>query len=130
MTATNVAQIDNDLNIENYIRFDNVKVLIDENYTFSRVINDTILHFTKQSRISVKGINYYWIKYTAQNNSGYDKKFALWTMPLFDSKLYSFNEDKKNWQSVRGGEQVANNRTHFKYMPRVPIWLNLLQQTT
>lgn len=116
VTATNAAQIDNDLNVETYTLFNNVRVLIDENYTFSQVINDTTLHFTKQPRISVKGIDYYWIKYTVQNNSGYDKKFAIWTMPLFDSRLYFFNKDKKSWQSVRGGAQLANNRNYFPYL--------------
>jgi two-component sensor histidine kinase len=120
MVANNgFAQIDYDLNKDEYTPVDNINVLIGKNYSFSQILNDTSLQFTKQPRISVKGIDFYWIRYTVQNHSAYDKKFAIWSTPAFDSELFYFNVDKKTWQSVRGGVLVANKKTLFRYMPCV-----------
>jgi two-component sensor histidine kinase len=118
-SAITSAQIDNDLSIDAFSSYNNVKVLIDHNYTFSEILNDTNLRFTQQQRISVKGIDYYWIKHTVQNKTAYDKKMAIWTTPSFHSKLFFFDENTKKWKTVVGGEMVANNKTTFKYMPCV-----------
>ena len=115
-SITVFAQIDYSLNDEGYKVVENATILIDKNYSFSQILQDSTLHFSKQSEISVKGIENYWIECTVKNNSAYDKSFAIWSSPYFDSKLYYFNEDKKNWQSFRGGEMVDNNKTIFKYV--------------
>uniref|UniRef100_UPI0040492BF7 histidine kinase dimerization/phosphoacceptor domain -containing protein n=1 Tax=Flavobacterium sp. TaxID=239 RepID=UPI0040492BF7 len=109
------AQIDSDLSFENYESFENLKVLLDKNYTFSEILNDTNLHFTRQQRISVKGMDYYWIKFTVQNKTAYDKKMAIWTTPVFETTLYFFDEDKKSWHSNVSGVMVADEKNVFKY---------------
>lgn len=118
-TLSTSAQIDNDLIFGKHYSHGNLNVLIDKNYTFAEILKDTSLHFTQKKRISVKGIDYYWIKYTVQNKTAYDKKYSIWTTPSFHSKLFFFDENKKTWQSVVGGELVSNERSQFKYMPVV-----------
>ena len=111
-----VAQVDGILKSDDYTILGNVNVLVDKNYSFLEILNNKSLHFEKTSKISIKGIDFYWIKYTLKNNSAYDKKYAIWAFPSFDCILYSFNEDNKKWQETKGGEMVANNQTRFKYM--------------
>ena len=114
-----VCQIDDTLPNDNYRILENVNVLVDKNYSFLDILNNSNLRFIKSKKISVKGIDFYWIKYTVKNNSAYDKKYAIWAFPWFDNTLYSFNHDSQKWTQTKGGEMVANNRTAFKYMPCV-----------
>ena len=115
-TQSGFAQVDHTLKSDEYTVLDNLNVLIDRNYSFSQILNDSTLNFKKLKQISAKGVNFYWVKYTIQNNSAYDKRFAIYGFPLFDVSLYSFNEDHKNWQETKGGSRFANNRTQFKYV--------------
>lgn len=96
-----------------------VKVLIDENFTLNEILNNPKLSFEETSKISVKGIDYYWIKYTVQNNTPYDKNYAIWVTPSFNFELNYFNEVTQQWESTVGGELIANNRDRFKYTPCV-----------
>ena len=114
-----VAQVDGVLKSDTISILDNLNVLADKNYSFSQILNNRSLRFTKAKKILVKGLNFYWIKYTLKNNSAYDKNCSIWAYPWFDCTLYSYNENSKNWQQTKGGEMVANNQTRFKYMPCV-----------
>lgn len=118
-SITTFAQVDLSLNNEKFKVLEHPAVLIDNNYSFLEILKDSSLHFSNQSEISVKGIENYWIKCTVKNNSAYDKSFAIYSSPYFNSRLYFFNEDKNNWESVSGGEMLDNNQTIFKYVPCV-----------
>ena len=97
----------------------NANVLIDKNYSFDEILHNKALVFKKTKQISPKGIDYYWIKYTVQNNNAYDLTLAIWVFPPLYNTLYFFNENKQQWHYVTGGEKVSNNTTNFRYMPCV-----------
>lgn len=119
MTANVLAQVDYYITTNQITQLDTVNVLIDRDYSFQEILSNRDLQFTKQSKIKIKDIDNYWIKCTVATNFAYDQTFALWTLPKFASELYYFDKGLKKWQSVKGGEMVANNSTLFKYMPCV-----------
>ena len=106
-----------DVKNDKYTFLNNLNVLIDRNYSFLQILNDSNLRFAKAEKISVKNVNFYWIKHTVKNSTAYDKKIAVWAYPAFDCELFYFDENTKKWQSVRGGELFANNKTVFKHTP-------------
>lgn len=102
------AQVDHYIETDQFSWLDTVAVLLDNNYSFQEILSNPDLEFTKKTRISVKDVTHYWIKCKVATSFAYDKKFTVWTSPMFDSELFFFNEDSNTWQSVKGGIFIAN----------------------
>ena len=117
--STVFSQVDFVIETDQLSKLENVPVLIDQNYSFEEILNNPALKFTKQSHISVKDIQFYWIKLNVATNFAYDKSFFIWATPTFNNRLFYFDEDTKKWQSKRGGDLIANNRTIYKALPCV-----------
>lgn len=111
-----VAQVDHFIESDQLSKLDTVAVLIDEDYSFEDILTNPDLEFTKQTKISVKGITHYWTKCKVNSNFAYDKTFAVWTTPEFDTELFYFDENTAQWQSVKGGILIAD-RSIPKYVP-------------
>lgn len=111
-----LAQVDHYIDTDQTTSIDTVAVLIDKNYSFQDILNNPDLKFTKKTKMSVQDISHYWIKCTVATSFAYDKKFSIWTTPIFDSELYYFNEDTKKWESERGGILIAENTSIPKYV--------------
>jgi two-component sensor histidine kinase len=103
-----IAQVDHVLETDQYSRLDTVPVLIDKGYSFEDILTNPDLEFKKQTKISVNGITHYWTKCNVSTNFAYDKRFSIWTSPTFNTELFYFDEDKGQWQSVKGGLLVAD----------------------
>lgn len=113
------AHIDYVLQNDSSFVLKNVHLLIDKDYTFQNILNDTALKFNPSNKVQINKINYYWIKCVIKNNTAYDKKYALYTTPNFNNILYYYHEEEKQWLNVFGGELVENNRSTFDYLPCV-----------
>jgi hypothetical protein len=111
VTLSVKAQVDHYIETDQTSKIDNFAVLIDNNYSFQEILSNADLEFTKKTTISVKDISYYWIKCNVASRFAYDKKFSIWTNPMFDSELYYFDEENKKWQSERGGMLIADFST-------------------
>ena len=110
------AQVDHYIETDQFSKLDTVAILIDNNYSFQEVLSNDDLEFTKKTTISVKDISHYWIKCNVATSFAYDKRFSIWTNPMFDSELYYFDEDNKKWQSQRGGYLIADFASIPKYI--------------
>jgi two-component sensor histidine kinase len=102
-----------------FFYFNNFYQLADKGYTFEQIRTDSTLPFKRDSLFNVNGQDFFWIKATIQNNSNYDKSFAMAVAPLFNNTMYHFNEDTQQWQTKLGGYQhsyfFSDNRKFIPY---------------
>lgn len=102
------AQVDHYIETDQFSKLDTVAVLIDKDYSFEDILTNPDLEFTKQTTISVKNITHYWVKCKVVNSFAYDQRFNIWTTPTFDTELFYFDENSNTWQSLRGGNLIAD----------------------
>lgn len=101
--AKGFAQPVNVLSDSNSLYLRHSLILPDSNYSFERIINDTTLPFTIGNELTYHAGGVYWVKIHINNPSQYARKYALFTLPLFDNTIYYYDQDAKKWVENRTG---------------------------
>jgi uncharacterized membrane protein YciS (DUF1049 family)/Na+-transporting methylmalonyl-CoA/oxaloacetate decarboxylase gamma subunit len=78
-------------------------LLPDAQYSFDRVLTDTTLPFSAGTQMTYQESGVYWVKIHIDNPSEYARKYALFTLPLFDNTIYYYDQDAKKWVENRTG---------------------------
>jgi predicted nucleic acid-binding Zn-ribbon protein len=103
LCITAIAQPVNVLNDSGSQYLRHCSILPDSNYSFERVLEGTTRPFVISDKLTWHTGGVYWVKIHINNPSQYARKYALFTLPLFDNTIYYYDQDAKKWVENRTG---------------------------
>ncbi len=90
-------------------RIDNFEMLIDKEYTFKQILNDSTLEFQENPKYyKFETEEYCWFRFSIKNNSAYMKEGYLALTPEIDNILYYYDYENEKWETIQLGFAITN----------------------
>ncbi|WP_338769158.1 7TM diverse intracellular signaling domain-containing protein [Bernardetia sp. ABR2-2B] len=90
-------------------KIEDFEILMDKNYTFEQILNDSTLEFQENPKsYKFETEEYCWFRFSIQNNSAYGKEYYFSLTPKINNLLYYYDFDDEKWKTTQAGLAITD----------------------